>query len=560
MQKDICLDGIWDFGFQEGATLEDLNLKKISFDTVMPVPGCFDAQNRYFARHGCGVYRRSLRCSGGTVKLTIESLGLRGKVFWDEKCVGMCEHPFIREKLFFHAGKAGDHILTIVTENMEHPMKKGTMFFEDYDFYGYGGIYDSVVLTELPEFYIERIQVTPRDLSGRIEVKLVTAGKLPSRCKARIVVDGAYRCTQTLSGSVSIFQTTVPNPTLWTLEKPNLHTIEIELMKRSSVMDVQRAAFGIRTITANKGRLLLNGKKIFLVGYNRHESHPEFGYATTTALMAADLSMIKEQGCNFIRGSHYPQKEKFLELCDRMGILVWEEVPGWQNKSPQFENPDFCRLQNETAAAMVRKSANHPSVILWGFLNEVFMDVSPRKLIASLVDTIRKEDDSRLTTFAFATAWIDRGDDCLDLVDVLGFNTYPGWYDGGVTPRNLENIPATLLRLSRWASQKRLRDKPLIASEIGASAICGDHSGFRWSEEYQADVLATALRHFYSHSRWSGVAFWMFSDTKSYIRLPKFTARPRGFNNKGVTDEYRRPKYAWHRITELLKSFQNKGK
>lgn len=555
MHKDISLDGIWNFGFGTNS-LDDLDPNTVILDSWMTVPGCFEALSKYFGLRGIGVYQRSVQCAG-KVKLTLEALGLRGKVFWDGRLLGYCEHPFSREEFTFDAGNTDSHLLTIAVENLNHPVEKGTLFVEDYDFYGYGGIYDSVILTELPEYHVERLQLTTPNLSGDVQVKLIVGGSTPECYDARIFFDGKYIETRKLSGKENEFSCKVPNPKIWSLEKPHLHELEVVLESNGTTADMKSTTFGIRTVNASNGKLYLNGKELFLVGYNRHESHPEFGYATPQFLMLSDLSLIKEQGCNFIRGSHYPQREKFLDLCDRMGILVWEEVIGWNNKKEQFSNKLFFNRQLEAAAAMVRKSANHPSIIFWGFLNEVWMDESPRELISALVKTIKEEDASRLVTFAFATGWIDRGDDCLDLVDVLSFNTYPGWYGGVSENKGIDQIMPKLRSLAEWASKESLREKPLIIGETGGAALYGDHSGYRWSEEYQSELIETTMDEIHNNSRYSGIAIWQFCDTKSYINMQKFTQRPRGFNNKGVVDEYRRPKLAWRKITEILKKWQD---
>jgi len=550
----LNLDGIWDFAFQE-IPLEQVELGNFPVTELMTVPGCYEALPKYFGLRGTGLYHRKVQCSG-RVLLRFEGLGLRGKFFWDGKEIGICELPFSRTDLVFDAGAEGEHELAIAVENIAHPIEEGTLFFENYDFYGYGGIYDSVILAELPEYYIERIQVTALDLQGNVEIKLLTNGNLPAKYQAEIAFDGKLVTTKCLSGSENCVVCRVPNPSIWSPEQAHLHRLQMTL---DQGMDQEEVNFGIRTIAARDGRLFLNGNELTLIGYNRHDSHPEFGYAVPQSLMLADLTLIKDQGCNFVRGSHYPQREKFLDLCDRMGLLVWEESMGWGNSKTQVQHPDFFRNQVEQTVRMVQKSANHPSVILWGFLNEVHMNESPRKLVSALANAIRENDSSRLVTFAFAGGCRHMGDNCLDLVDVLSFNTYPGWYESVQNlsrTKPLDSVVPMLRELAEFASQPSLKDKPLLIGEIGGAGMAGDHSGYRWSEEYQAELLENALNEVFDNPRYSGIAIWQFCDTKTYIVSSGFLNRPRGFNNKGVVDEYRRPKVAWRRIAEILKKRQ----
>ena len=553
MRKKICLDGIWNFGFAPDAELEQITSGKVAVSGVMSVPGCYEVLKKYFGKRGVGVYSRTAEC-GGKVKLRMDALGLRGRVFWDGRELGMCEHAFSPEEFIFDAGGKGYHRLEIAVENIPHPRESGQMYVDDYDFHCYGGIYDSVTVTELPEYYIERIQTEPLDLDGNIKIKLVVGGALPPSYPVCISFDGIENCTKTLSGPVNEFSCRVPNPQIWSQHSPKMHHLKIAL-NPSGETDELETDFGIRLVKAENGKILVNGEAVFLVGYNRHDSHPSFGYAVPESLMLSDLQMIKDQGCNFVRGCHYPQREKFLNLCDRMGIFVWEEVLGWNNQPVQCKNPDFIRREIEQAESMVHKSANHPSVIMWGFLNEVYMPEgeSPRPLITALTETLRREDPSRLITFAFATGWIGRGDHCLDLVDVLSFNTYPGWYGAWEKADAVEYVVPKLRELADFASsEESMRLKPLLISEIGGAAIYGYHDDYRWGEEYQAELVGTALRETLDNPRYSGIAIWHFCDAKTHIVTQGILSRPRGYNNKGLLDEYRRPKSAWFRVRDIL--------
>lgn len=545
MRTEQSLNGIWDFEFSVKAP-EQINLAELAFAERISVPGCFDALTKYAGKRGTGIYRRFVEC-GGTVRLNLEAVGLRAEVYWDRKKIGRTDLPYSPYTPVFDAGAQGRHELVIVTDNRQDS-GTASLFHAYYDFYAYGGIYRNVSLTELPACRIDRAEFIPEDLeAGTVRIRLALGGEIPEQVTAEVRFDTSAEAEKiTVHSGAAETVCRVPGFKLWSPESPELHTARIVIPG-----DTVTVEFGMRKIECRDGGFLLNGKPLKLIGWNRHESHPEFGAAVPEFLTCSDLRMIKEQGCNFIRGCHYKQSEAMLRLCDRMGLLVWEESLGWGNRPEQLADPEFRRLQREQTVAMVRSSINHPSVILWGFLNECASETQEaRGCIAELASAIRAEDASRPVTFAS-----NRGikDICLDLVDVIAFNTYPGWYDHTeIESYGIDRVVPALETLAEFASRPEYRDKPLIISEIGAAAIIGDHSGLPWSEEYQAELLGAALNFTLTNPRCGGIAMWQFCNARTYTANSCVLTRPRGFNNKGAVDEYRRPKLAWHRIRQML--------
>jgi beta-glucuronidase len=123
-------------------------------------------------------------------------------------------------------------------------------------------------------------------------------------------------------------------------------------------------------------------------------------------------------------------------------------------------------------------------------------------------------------------------------------NVYPGWYG----TEKLSEIPEKLDNFAKFVT-----NKPKVISEIGAAAICGDHSGAPWSEDYQAEYIKTVVTSINNNPEWSGIMLWLFCNCNTYIGTDYMPMRPRGFNNKGLLDEYRRPKMAWKTLKDLLK-------
>ena len=540
------LSGFWDFAFTPEA-LENLKLEELEFASVASVPGCYDLRPECLMLRGSGVYRCFVSC-GGDIELACDGLGLRGAFFWDKRKVGDTVAPFTRESFRFDAGAQGVHELIIAVNN-EFDDEPGSLFRRNYDFYAHGGIYRKVTVTALQKIRLEKLQLIPRDIEkGEVEVTVELSG-CEAVEKALLAWDEKEPCASlTLENGKAQGVFAVPDHQIWSPENPHLHTLTVKVQDQCFT-----ARTGLRTITAAKGKLFLNGKELKVAGINRHDAHPDFGYAVPDEIRLRDLLLLKQQGYNCIRGCHYPQSEEFLDLCDQMGMLVWEESLGWGNRDFSMADPVFAERQIRQTEMMVKKSINHPCVIMWGFLNECSSDLEiSRKLIGDLAAAIRKLDTSRPVTYGsmFLTK-----DVCFDLVDVISYNTYPCWYREG---QDQYFSKATLLshlkELADFASTPEFIDKPVIISEVGAEALPGDHSGMRWSEEYQSELLCEVLRQTLGEGRFAGTFLWQFCDTRTYINNA-CQVRTGGFNHKGIVDGSRRPKISFRETGKVIKEY-----
>ena len=494
-----------------------------------------------YGKRGCAFFRRTVY-TGETVKLSIDGLGVEGEVFWDGKLIGTCPYAYMPEHFTFHAGNPGHHELIIKVSNQFNEI-----FYPFYDFYAFGGIFGDVTLEELPEEHLEWVRITTLDYkTGTVSLKVRASKFLRKESPLQIHVDGKAVKTVSFSGREQEYQLTIPEYQLWSPESPALHKLELFLKK-----DRLEETFGIRQIEIDGQKLLLNGKELHLIGYNRHESHPQFGAATPPSLMAADMQMLKDQGGNFIRGSHYPQRKSFLQLCDKLGILIWEETLGWDVKPPELFSAGFLHAQKEQARKLAAVHYNHPCIIIWGFMNETESQLPRvRSIIKKVYHAYREIDTTRPITFASNKY---EKDVCMDLVDIVSMNPYPGWY--GMNWEEVSGIHRVAPRLKELA-QAIPCDKPYMISEIGGSAIYGEHDPCRarWSEEYQADLLQEVCRVVLEDPRYCGLCIWHFSDANSYLN----GGRVLGYNDKGVLDRYRRPKLAWETIRKAIRDFKHK--
>ncbi len=560
------LSGLWDFAFfpQKEAALPGFESpERIVFKEKQIVPGCFDATGTYAGQRGLGIYRTPVKVSkNGKVRLEIGATTVSAKIFWDNALIGENKLAYSGVAYEFDTA-AGSHELVIAVEN-RIDTDYNPLAWNYYDFHFSGGILRSVCLYELPEgTRLGRCTVTTLDITTgrvRLDAELFHAPETMLQTLA-VSFDAAAAGRHEFSfiNGTATLELNVPDFKLWSMEEPNLHTVTIALPDGS---DAVTERFGIRTVETKDQKILLNGKAIYPAGFNRHESHPEFGAALPPAVMMEDLQILRSLNCNFVRGCHYPQDQYFLDLCDELGFLVWEESLGWGNTPEQAERADFCALQREQTVLMVRNSRNHPCVILWGFLNECHSHTEPyRNLIGQLVRDIKAVDQTRPTTFA--SMMIAYGEQSLDLVDIISCNTYPGWY--GVDnnePDPVSRIAPRMDEVIAETSTPELVNKPLLISEIGTAALSGCHDRIRrqqWTEEFQADYTQEVIRVLAERPRIQGLIFWQFFDARTYEGGGALN-RARGFNNKGMLDEYRREKMAADTVRNAFRQAPFNGK
>ena len=527
MSDKILLNPLWDFSFEDGSS------------TKLPVPGCFDIAEPYCFRRGKGSYTQNVRCSG-MVELKCDGLGLRAEIFWDNKKIYSEVSAYTPFKVCFEAGENTEHELKIVCDNTIEDTPESE-FRSFYDFYGFGGIYREITLRQLPSTYFDYVRILPDADNGSIELHVELGGI--SR-EINVFIDGIHCGTMSASEDKN-FQ--VPSPLLWSPDIPHLHNLQLDCGT-----DRYKCRFGLRKIEAHNGQIYLNGQNLKIIGVNRHDVFPDTAAAVTKEQLYADLQMIKNAGFNMIRGSHYPQSQMMLDIADELGLLVWDEILGWENPLDSLTNPEFQRRQCDGLKRMIKSSVNHPCIIMWGFLNEgATNDIAARDCVVKFYNTVKELDKSRLVTFA---TMFGEQDLCLDLVDVISFNTYPGWYGGTHTFFKKSIVEDKLEELHSFVcNNSALKDKPVLISEIGAASFIGDHSKRRWSEEYHAQLVKCAVEWSINSAVSSGILLWQFCNSPVDDNL-RIMMRPRGYNNKGLVDEYRNPKQAWKLFPDILKN------
>ncbi len=236
------------------------------------------------------------------------------------------------------------------------------------DYLTYGGIYREVSLEYRHKIHIEHLQVTPLNLKGDVEVKLHfnKETNCPLTLKYHLIKD--EKIIQSFIHD-NTQKSLIPQNLkfdgikLWSLENPELYHLKVEIIHQDKKIDTQSVRFGFRTFRFEEEGFYLNNEKIKIRGLNRHQSYPYVGYAMPKSAQQKDADILKnELGVNAVRLSHYPQSDHFLDRCDEIGLLVFDEIPGWQHIGDEA----WQEIAIQNVKEMILKDHNHPSVMLWG--------------------------------------------------------------------------------------------------------------------------------------------------------------------------------------------------
>lgn len=415
------------------------------------------------------------------------------------------------------------------------------------DWWNYGGMTRDVALLEVPEIFIQDYFVqlakgAPGEIAGWVQLSAHAAAtvtiEIPEiKVRQAVQVNGTGRGEFRFSAK----------PQLWSPQNPKLYRIIL-----SGEGDRIEDDIGFRTIETRGKEILLNGKPIFLRGISMHE---EAAWRGGRAYSLEDertlLGWAKELGCNFVRLAHYPHNENTSRLADRMGLLLWSEIPlywgiTWDGVAT-YENAQ--RQMRD----MVARDHNRASVILWSLANETTSGPARNAFLEKLAAYTRGLDGTRLLTAAMNR--LDKaGPDTQTLtdplgesLDVLGVNEYAGWYWG--KPQDADRL--------RWTSRY---DKPMILSEFGGEAQAGLHgdAAIRWTEEYQASLFQHQLSMIRDNPDIAGISPWLLMDYRSPRR--PLTGLQDYYNRKGLLSDRGERKLAFYVLQKFYRDAADSGK
>lgn len=325
-------------------------------------------------------------------------------------------------------------------------------------------------------------------------------------------------------------------PELWSPEHPKLYTVHVEIASGDAI-DVP---FGFRTVEFRDDGFYLNGMKRKLRGVNRHQDVGVRGWAATAAEDERDFALIKEVGADAVRLGHYPQSQRVMALCDRLGLLVWCEEPAinWLSRSASFKANLF-----QQAREMIAQNCNHPSIFAWSLYNEIYNSVPPdreeegwmEQILAEARDRMRARDPSRPIVAASDRPAKRRLN---DLPDALAFNAYPGWYGDTTMRQDMDNWFAASGRSMLAISEYGAGGNPFEHLDPLPSGRL-DPGGPLHPEETQVKLHAQNYREIVAEPRLWGTFVWAMFDFAADARRE---GGKNGINDKGLVTRDRTTK------------------
>ena len=408
--------------------------------------------------------------------------------------------------------------MVVKVDNVRHKEAVPTL---NTDWFNYGGITRDVILIEEPKSFVQdyMIQIKKGEkntISGFVKINnfdknaefvCIKIPELSIKYKGKIDANGSVN-----------FEMINKNIKYWSPESPKLYDVSVEYDNQ-----ILKDKIGFRTIETQNAKILLNGKSIFLKGISIHEENDKGGRANSEADTIRLLTWAKELGCNYVRLAHYPHNENMIRLADKIGLMVWEEIPVYW--TIDFLSPKTYKNAENQLEGMINRDKNRCSTIIWSVANETPVSDQRNAFLNNLISKAKALDSTRLISAALLTksenlnSYVD--DPIAENLDIVSFNEYLGWYGG-----NLEDAEKI-----QWTSKY---NKPVIVSEFGGDAKQGMHGekDERWTEEFQEYLYIQNLKMIEKIPNICGISPWILVDFRSPRRvLPGIQD---GYNRKGL--------------------------
>ncbi len=542
-------DALWDFSPLDG----EHQGKKYK----LMVPGCWENHMDFANYRGKGMYTKTVETSGN-IRLVFKGVSHTANVFLDKSFVKTHYNAYTPFDMIVKGLKAGEHTIEVEVDNS---FSEESALHIPNDYMTYGGINRGVVIQNIGDIYIKRIHFSPYNENGVWKAKVSVLVENISD------TDITPNVSITLGNNEFTYNTaTVPaNTTIdfcqdfsfcdvkeWMMETPELYLLQAKIAVGGDEVDDLIERVGFREIKLAGKDILINGKKIRIKGFNRHEDHAQFGCSLPYSAMVYDIHQIIDMGANSIRTSHYPNDELFLDLCDEFGLLVWEEHHARGLEEEQMRHKNFDKQCADCIDEMIYEHYNHPSIYIWGILNECASHTEfGASCYKAQFEQIEALDSTRPTTFASNKHYKDI---CFAYPTVISNNMYPLWYfDKDVSDMLEKSIEYAM----DCIKDTETKVKPFIISEIGCGGIYGTHNRTRekWTEEGQSDTIRKQITPILENSGCVGVYVWQFCDVR--VSTEWAMKRPRTLNNKGMVDEHRREKMAYYTVKEIFSAYGN---
>lgn len=489
--------------------------------------GWEDRNERVFLRFGAVNYRAEVWLNG-------QRLGIHEGGFT----------PFSFE-VTDYLKKEGQNLLVVLVDN-----KRGKDNIPGIrtDWFNFGGIHRPVELISVPRTFIRNYKFESSLVEDKVKLRIeawIDGPDGKSELEFKLPELNLEKELKKTGDSKFTGEFVLPKNKikLWTTERPNLYDITLSY-GRDHVKD----KVGIREIKVENGKIVLNGKDVWLRGISMHEEEAGKGRALSKTDVEKRFERLEQLNCNFARLAHYPHTPQMPRKADEEGILLWEEVPAWQNIS--FEKEEVRNLHRQQLREMIQRDWNRPSIILWSIANETDpKDEMRNEALREMADYVKKLDSSRLVT---AACFINENDEreriyiddpLEDSLDVIGINEYYGWYYGEAD--DMEKF------------DEDPQGTPVVISETGGGARWGKHGSEdeRWTEEYQERIYRNQLKAIEQKEQVKGISPWILFDFRTPVRMNEYQ---RGYNRKGLMNETGRKKRAFYTLKQFYQEKQQK--
>ena len=423
--------------------------------------------------------------------------------------------------------KEGENTVIVKVDNKRHAEDVPTQIF---DWWNYGGITRDVKLVKVTPVYLEDYNMQLQKADAKAKTREISfsakLNKAEAGHKVTVFIPELkleQQLTTDAEGTVSgTLKVSAKKLLLWSPENPKRYQVQIGLDTTTITDEI-----GFRTIETRDKQILLNGQPIFLKGISIHDEKSNGGgRANSTEDAHQLLSWAKELGCNFVRLAHYPHNEYMVREAERMGILVWSEIPVYWTIA--WTNPATYQNAQQQLTDMIRRDHNRANIIIWSIANETPHSAERDDFLGRLAQYARTLDNTRLISMAMevtgASNYVNRLNDNMNkYVDVVSFNEYIGWYrDVNDAPKMTWEIPY---------------NKPVIISEFGGGARYGYHGAKnqRWTEEFQENLYRENIAMLEKIDGLSGTTPWILKDFRSPRRvLPGIQDY---YNRKGLVSD-----------------------
>ena len=411
-----------------------------------------------------------------------------------------------------------------------------------FDWWNYGGITRDVFLVTTPKVFIDDYFIQlDKYKADKIDVRIkLSEAQANSSIEVEIPELKIKQTIKTNNEGIAESSFNVKKLERWSPDNPKLYKVIV-----SSNDDKVEELIGFRNVWVKGEDIYLNDKPIFLKSISFHEEIPQReGRAFSEADAVMLLSEAKALGCNMIRLAHYPQNEYTVRLAEKMGFLLWEEIPIWQGID--FENESTKEKAGNMVKEMVMRDKNRCALTFWGVANETQPSEPRNEFIRHLITCCKDMDSTRLITAAFDLVRFNRDrqvfvmdDPFIKELDVVAVNKYMGWYhQWPVTPDK-----------AIWDVAK---GQPLIISEFGGEALYGKTGDAdivsSWSEDYQATLYRDNLEMFKNIPNLRGTSPWVLFDFRSPFRF--HPTNQEDWNRKGLVSDQGYRKKAWYIMKE----------